>query len=378
MIDNDTTKNETFLDHFEGLEDPRSARNQLYPMPEILLTALCAAICGAEGWQDVENYGEAKLEELREYLPYANGIPSDDTFRRFFRSLNPDVFQELFRAWVRKLHALPEEKIIAIDGKSSRHSFDGTDPMLHMISAYVTEARLVLGQEKVSEKSNEITAIPRLLEWLDLKGATVTIDAMGCQFEIANQIVKKEGQYMLALKGNQGNLSEDVRSYFDDKILRQSLHSFEDVDKGHGRFETRKCWISSEVAWLQDRHPQWRSINSIVCIESTREIKGKTTTETRCYIGSDRVSPEKALSIIRSHWAIENSLHWVLDMSFGDDQSRIRKENAPQNMAIVRHMALNLLQLTKAQMKRRSIKQLRKIAGWDHPMLKLILSQKFS
>lgn len=369
-----------FLDYFNGLEDPRSQRNRLYTLSEILLVTLCAAICGADGWQDVEDYGKLKIDYLREYLPYKNGIPSDDTFRRFFRGINPESFQELFRGWVKSLKLSLEQKVIAIDGKSSRHSFDGHGNMLHMISAYATEACLVLAQEKVSEKSNEITAIPKLLEWLDIRGSIVTIDAMGCQYKIADEILKKEGQYIFSLKGNQGELYEDVKIYFGNEELKliPNLDFYEDNDKGHGRIESRKCWVSNEVSWLRERHPQWKSIHNIVRIDSTREIKGKISIETRYYISSLNEKAQKVLNSIRSHWSIENSLHWVLDMSFGEDQSRIRKNNAPQAMAIIRHIALNLLQLTKAQMKRQSVKRLRKMAGWDNKTLTSILNQNIS
>ena len=370
----------SFLDHFKGLEDPRSERNRDYTMSEILLVTLCAAICGAEGWQDVEDFGKAKLDYLRQLLPYKNGIPSDDTYRRFFRAIDPEKFQELFRNWVQSLQAQVEKKLIAIDGKSSRHSFDEDTDMLHMVSAYATEARLVLAQEKVSEKSNEITAIPKLLEWLDLRGATVTIDAMGCQYAIADQIISKKGNYIFSLKGNQGNLCEDVTTYLSDKELKahNPIVSFKDYDKGHGRLETRQCWVTHDVEWLRERHPHWNSINSLIRIDSIRETKDKTTSETRYYISSLRETPQKILWDIRGHWAIENSLHWVLDMSFGEDQSRIRKKNAPQAMAIIRHIALNLLQMTKDKMKRQSIKRLRKMAGWDDNTLSQILNQKFS
>jgi predicted transposase YbfD/YdcC len=369
----------SFLDIFQGLDDPRSTRNRLYTMSEILLTTLSASICGAEGWQDVEDFGKSKLEYLQKFLLYKNGIPSDDTFRRFFRSLDPEKFQELFRIWVQSISVGDVEgSVIAIDGKSSRHSFDDDKQMLHMISAYATEARIVLAQEKVCEKSNEITAIPKLLEWLDVKGNTVTIDAMGCQFSIANQIIQKEGQYILALKGNQGALHNDIRTYLEDKDVLKNLKAHIDYDKGHGRIETRKCFVSNDVNWLLERHPNWNSIKSIIRVDSIREEKDRTTTETRYYISSEIKPAEKMLAGIRSHWSIENNLHWVLDMSFGEDYSRIRKENAPQIMAIIRHIALNLLQITKNQMKRRSIKRLRKVAGWDDTVLSTILLQKFS
>ena len=369
---------EGFLDYFSGLEDPRSERNRLYTMAEILLTTLAAAVCGAEGWQDVEDFGRIKIAYLRQFLPFKNGIPSDDTFRRFFRALNPEVFQGLFRCWVQSFQPDLQAGVIAIDGKSSRGSFDGDERMLHMVSAYATEARLVLGQEKVSEKSNEITAIPELLKCLDLKGSTVTIDAMGCQHKIADQIVHQDGDYIFALKGNQGTLNDDVRLYLRDVKNEAAFNYEEAYDKGHGRIERRECWVFYDVGWLKEQHPHWSTIQSLIRIRSTREIKGKSSSEVRFYISSLKKSAADILPRVRSHWAIENNLHWVLDMSFGEDQSRIRKHNAPQNMAIVRHMALNLLQLTKETMKRMSIKRLRKIAGWDDMTLSLILGRRFS
>lgn len=370
---------EGFLDFFSSLEDPRSKRNRLYTMSEILLCTLSSAICGAEGWQDVEDFGKAKTDYLRQFLPYKNGIPSDDTFRRFYRALDPEHFQELFRAWIKSLHVKNiDGNVIAIDGKASRHSFDGDAKMLHMVSAYATEARLVLAQEKVSEKSNEITAIPKLIEWLDIKGNIITIDAMGCQFEIAEQILKKEGEYIFSLKGNQGGLFDDIQVFLNDPNQIVRLEKYEDYDKGHGRIETRTCWVCTDIAWLKKLYPRWKSIQSIIRIDSVRNIKGKIATETRFYIASMVERPQKFLSAIRSHWAIENNLHWVLDMSFNEDQSRIRKQNAPQVMAVIRHIALNLLQLTKNQMKRQSIKRLRKNAGWDDTVLTAILSQNFS
>lgn len=364
-----------FLDIFSALDDPRSQRNRLYTMAEILLGALCATICGAEGWQDVEDFCKAKLEYLRQILPYKNGSPSDDTFRRFFRALDPHKFQELFRHWVSRLQPVLEGCVIAIDGKASRHSFDEGQDMLHTVSAFLTEERLVLAQEKVADKSNEIKAVPQLLEWLDLKGSTVTIDAMGCQHAIANKILSKEGNYILALKGNQGNLNDDVRDYFDDESLLSSLKVHEDYDKGHGRIELRQCWVEHDIDWLRRSHPAWHSIKSIVRIDATRKTKKAITRETRYYVSSTTDNSEKMLRKIRSHWAIENNLHWVLDMSFGDDQSRIRRNNAPQVMTIIRHVALNLLQLQKRLMNRQSIKRLRKMAGWDHDLLSSILVQ---
>ena len=259
--------------------------------------------------------------------------------------MNPEQFQSLFRDWVKAIQGDMEPEVIAIDGKSSRHSFDNDKNMLHMISAYATDARLVLAQAKVTEKSNEITAIPKLLDWLDLEGRIVTIDAMGCQHEIADKILNQQGNYIFSLKGNQGNLNEDVRTYMTDASFISALKSEVQNDKGHGRLETRTCWVSTDISWLHDRHDQWKSIKSIIRIDSIREAKGKATAETRYYISSCQLTPQKTLAAIRSHWAIENNLHWVLDMSFGEDRSRMRKNNAPQIMAVIRQWRLTFCRL---------------------------------
>ena len=364
-----------FVDEFAQLSDPRSERNKLYSIEEILLLSLCACLCGAEGWQDVEDFGKLKISYLRQYLDYENGIPSDDTFRRFYRNIDPDEFEKLFRKWVDGIARKADVKVIAIDGKCSRRSFDEDTKMLHVISAFATEARIVLGQEKVSKKSNEITAIPEMLKWLDVKGHIITIDAMGCQFKIANQIIQKGGDYIFSLKGNQSKLSEDVTAYFETKGDANTIANHVDHDKGHGREETRECWVVDDVEWLRKKHPKWPSIRSIIKIHSIRKSK-KTTSETRFYISSLADTPKQMLKSMRSHWAIENSLHWVLDMSFNEDYSRIRKGNAPYAMAIIRHVALNLLQLAKTE--KQSIKRLRKMCGWDVNTLDLVLSKDSS
>ena len=366
-----------FLDQFETIEDPRLERNCLYTISEILLVTFLAVICGAEGWQDVENYGKAKIDYLRQYLHYQNGIPSDDTIRRFFRAINPDHFKQIFCQWVNSIANVVDAKVIAIDGKSSRRSYDGDEKMLHMVSAFATAARVVLGQEKVSDKSNEITAIPKLLELLDVKEHIVTIDAMGCQYAIADKIIAKEGDYIFSLKGNQGNLSEDVDFYFNSKIPAKSLSSCIEYDKGHGRLETRECFVCDDVQWLRDRHPHWKTIHCIIKINATREFRDskKTTQEARYYISSlKKPAPNAVLQAVRQHWGVENTLHWILDMSFNEDYSRIRKENAPHVMAIIRHIALNLLQSGKP--KRQSIKGFRKICSWDNSALTALISPK--
>jgi predicted transposase YbfD/YdcC len=372
-------KTEGFLDHFGQIDDPRSEKNQLYTVAEILFVTFAAMICGANGWQDIEDYGKGRLSYLREYLDYNNGAPSDDTIRRFFRNIDPEQFEELFKKWVETIAKKSDVKVIAIDGKTSRHSFDDMGRPLHMLSAFATECRIVLGQEKVFDKTNEIVAIPEMLQWLDVAGHIVTIDAMGCQFAIADTIVQKGGNYIFALKGNQGSLAEDVRLYFEDKNNpdKYSLHT--DYDKAHGRIETRECTVSDNISWLTNLHPRWQSIKSIIMIKSTRDMGKNINTETRYYISSLEEKADKMVHNIRSHWAIENSLHWVLDMSFGDDASRIRKGNAPHTMAIVRHVAANSLQLTKALMpkpERESIVRLRKKCNWDQTILDLALSRK--
>lgn len=372
-----------FLDHFAEIEDPRLQRNQLYTVAEILLVTLLAVICGAEGWQDVENYGRSKIGYLRCYLPYVNGIPSDDTVRRFFRGLNPDYFKEIFSQWVQHIAHVANAKVIAIDGKSNRRTFDKDGDVLHMVSAFASEARVVLAQEKVSDKSNEITAIPLLLDILDVKGHIVTIDAMGCQYAIANKIVDKGGDYIFSLKGNQGSLSEDVELFFKTDHTQNTCLTATDYDKGHGRLETRVGWVCHNVEWLRKTHENWKTIQSIIRVDSTREVTEKATKkitqETRYYISSLKdPTPQVALRAIRDHWGVENSLHWILDMSFNEDYSRIRKENAPHVMAILRHIALNILQqgkLKQKKHKRQSIKGLKKMCSWNNDTLTEFVSK---
>ena len=367
-----------FLDVFGQLDDPRIDRKKLHPMPEILLLTLCAIICGAESWDDIETFGQAKVEFLRRYLPYTHGIPSDDTLRRFFRAIDPDQFQRLFIEWIRTwLNPEVADKVVAIDGKTLRGSRNGEQMPIHLVSAFASEAGIVLGQVKTHEKSNEITAIPELLEWLDVRGAIVTIDAMGCQKAIAEKIVDKGGDYLLALKGNQSRLHDDVRLHFEEPGPQASIQmeQAETLDKGHGRIEVRHCHVSTDIDWLKERHPEWKNLNSIVAITSERHIGETATQETRYFISSSLIPAERMLAAVRLHWGIENQLHWVLDMSFGEDQSRIRKGNAPNNVAIIRHAALNMIRGAKT--KRMSIKRMRKAAGWDDALLNDVLAQVF-
>nr|VFJ53264.1 MAG: Predicted transposase YbfD/YdcC associated with H repeats [Candidatus Kentron sp. FW] len=364
---------ETFLDTFGQLEDPRVERSKLYPMNEVLLVSVCGIAAGCDGWNDIELFGKQRLDFLRQYLPFEHGIPSDDTLRRFFRAVDLQRFEQLFMQWIGQWHTFSTGATphIAIDGKTLRDSVDGAHKALHLVSAYASETRLVLGQLKVNDKSNEITAIPMLLNALDLRGATLTLDAMGCQYKIADQIIASGGDYIFGLKGNQGTLHDDVMTWFQEPPKHANLEILEHCDKGHGRLEMRKIIVTGDVDWLHQRHPQWKSIRCIICVEATRQVGQKISTERRYYISSNGNAAEKLLLMIRAHWGIENSLHWVLDMSFGEDQSRIRKGNAPGNIAVIRHAVLNAIRLTKP--KHLSIKQMRKLAGWDNCTMAKIL-----
>jgi len=363
---------ESFEDFIDGIDDYRIDRNKLHSIEEILFLTLSAIICGAEGWRDIERFGKLKLEFLRTVFPYAHGVPSDDTLRRFFRSLDPEKFSACFASWASSLK-LPDNDHVSIDGKVSRHTYDGANNPLHMVTAFASNCRMVLAQEKVADKSNEITAIPKLLGLIELKGSIVTIDAMGCQREIAQAICDRGADYVLSLKGNQGNLHQDVELVFTDKdLLKELMVDVAQTTDGseHGRIEERIYRTVSIPEELKKQH-NWPHLKTIVEVISKREIKGVISEETRYYITSLENDAAKIGKAIRSHWAIENSLHWILDISFRDDDSRIRKGNAPQNIVIVKHIALNILQ--KAKEKRDSIKQLRKAAGWDNNQLLKIL-----
>jgi predicted transposase YbfD/YdcC len=367
---------ESFLDTFEQLDDPRIDRRKLHPLLEILLLTACGVAAGCDGWSDIELFGKQRLELLRTFRPFENGVPSDDTLRRFFQSVNPEQFQRLFTQWMQQSLESEEEgsRTIAIDGKCLRGSHDGAQRALHMVSAFASGARLVLGQCKVSDKSNEITAIPQLLQALDLRGSTITIDAMGCQTAIAEQILQGGGQFVLGLKGNQGTLHDDVRTWFESPPHGSQCEIVEQADKGHGRVEHRRVSLSSDIQWLRDRHPKWSGIQGIIQIQSTRIVDGEESKEARYYLSS-LTHADAAAKAIREHWGIENQLHWVLDMSFGEDQSRIRKGNAPHNIAIIRHTVLNVINTIKQP--RQSVKQYRKLIGWSDEVLREFLKVLF-
>lgn len=366
-----------FIDFFKTVPDHRLDRRKIHKVEEILLVTFCGTIAGCDGWEDLELFGQTKLEYLRGYLEFEHGPPSDDTLRRFFRILDPEKFEECFTKWVKSFQLNLESKVVAIDGKTSRRSFDNATQAMHMVSAFASESGITLGQVKTQDKSNEITAIPELLEVLDIAGSIVTIDAMGCQTKIVDKILSKEADFLISLKGNQGNLNEDVRVAFEKRIRDIDYQQYKDLDKGHGRIEERVCTVLEDLDWLKERHPNWSQIKTIAEIRSTRIIKDKQTEEKRYYISSLTANPEKILNATREHWAIENKLHWVLDVCFGDDHSRIRKGNAPRNIAIVKKTALNLLQIVKKTKSRISLRRMRKLAGWETGFMHEILTAKF-
>ena len=372
---------ERFQEHFGKMTDPRVERTKLYPLEEILFVLLCGSICGAESWRDFVMFGQEKLDFLREYFPFSAGIPCKNTFARVCAALEPEQFRACFLAWAASLKRVPGE-VIAIDGKTLCNSADagaGT-AAIHMLSAFATDSRLVLAQQKVVEKSNEITAIPAVLDLLDVTGHTVTIDAMGCQRSIAKKIRDKGAHYVLALKGNQGTLNDDVRLFLQTEAAKPVSLAISDTwsesDAGHGRVESRRCIVSDHLDWLAQR-PEWSGLRSIAMLEETRDINGKVSCERRFFISSLPANAQQIAQAVRAHWGIENVLHWTLDVVFNEDQSTVRKDHAPQNMAIVRHVVLNMLNTAKKQFKGIGVKALRKKAGWGNDNLRLILKNSF-
>lgn len=366
----------SLLRHFEALEDPRTAYLVEHPLLDIVALTICAVICGADTWEDIEVYGYSKQDWLKTFLPLPNGIPSHDTIARVFSLLEPTQLQECFVSWVRSIAKLSLGEVVSLDGKSARHSYDkgAGKGAIHMVSAWANENQLVLGQVKVADKSNEITAIPKLLNILDIQGCIVTIDAMGAQTEIAEQIIDQDADYVLSLKGNQGNLHEDVEQLFNwahKTDFKEIEHeAYQTVDKGHGRLEIRRYWLLTNVDHLEGSQ-RWKGLKRVGMIESERRIKGKTTTlERRYYLTSLDGGIERFAYAARGHWGIENKLHWSLDVVFCEDDSRIRKGHAPENMTVMRKIALNLLakESSKGSKKNKRLK-----AGWDNDFLVQVL-----
>lgn len=343
----------SFLTHMRVVPDHRVVGMVTYPLDEILLATLTGVLCGADDWEGIETVGLGLMEWLRQFLPFRRGVPTAQTFRKVFRLLPPDALERGFISWVASLQEAVRG-VVAVDGKTLRGSKRAADGAgaLHLLSAYACEAGLVIGQRAVDGKSNEITAIPELLDRLALKGAIVSIDAMGAQTAIAAKIAGKKADYILALKGNQGTLHQDVREFFADAAMVKDCANHAQTDAGHGRIEERLCQASGDIGWLKERHPGWTALTSIAAVTSKRINKktGETSVETRFYITSLPPDPAAILAATRAHWGIENNLHWQLDVSFNEDRCRTRKDLSPLNFAIIRHAALNILKQNPAKL----------------------------
>ena len=364
-----------FLDHFQGMPDHRQAGKVQYPLQEVLLLMLMAVLAGAVAFTEIARFGERKIELLRRFLPFANGTPAHDHLGDIFATLDPQAFRACFVAWVAAWTGAPPDAL-AIDGKTLRRSGSrGSKEAIHVVSAFAARQRLVLGQVKVNEKSNEIVAIPALLDLLSIEGATVSIDAMGCQRAIARKILDKKADYILALKGNQGTLCEDVDLFVKEQQGRgfadTTISTDQTVDGEHGRIETRKATVIHDVDWLQERHG-WPGLQGIIVVEAVREIGKKTERETRYYLTSSSKPALQLAAYVRGHWNIENALHWVMDMNFDDDRCRVRTGNAAENFVTVKHMAANLARRAPGK---DSIRLRLKTASWDDNYLISLIRQ---
>ena len=373
----------TLIEQFGDLPDPRVDRTKKHKLIDIIFVAICGAICGTEGWTDVEEFGKTKQDWLRQFVELKNGIPSHDTIGRVFAALDPEAFEKRFVSWVQTLSGLKTGDHIAIDGKTLRHSYDRyhEKSALHLVSAWAKESRLVLGQTAVDSKSNEITAIPQLLDMLALAGCLISLDAMGCQTEIAQQIIDQEADYLLAVKDNQKYLAQDLREIFALEFSQPAPfadieHDFaQTIEKSHGRIETRQCWTISEPDFIQyiRNYQAWPALQTIVLVRAKRQTQDTQSVEDRFYISSLPVTAKPILAATRSHWGIENSLHWVLDVVFREDDARMRQGHMAHNFALVRHIALNLLRQENSA--KESIRAKRLKAAWnDHYLLKVLSS----
>jgi predicted transposase YbfD/YdcC len=365
-----------FGKHFSELKDPRKEDQVRHKLMDIFVIAICGIICGADGWKAIEAYGKAKMPWLRTFLELPHGIPSHDTFGRVFSLISPVQLEKCFLSWVQDIVKISNNQVIPIDGKTLRrsHHKSAGKKAIHMVSAWAAANHVVLGQLKTEEKSNEITAIPELLKLLDIKGAIITIDAMGCQKKIAGQVVKQGGDYVLAVKGNQPDLHDGIMEHFakaDAESLASPAYDYHATeDHKHGRLEIRRCWVTNTFN-NQDVAKEWPGLATIGVVESERHVDNKVTTECRYYISSlPEVNAERFIDIVRQHWGIENQLHWVLDLAFREDESRVRIGHAAENLAVLRHIALNLLQSKKGDAGTK-IKRLQ--AGWDDSYLANIL-----
>jgi predicted transposase YbfD/YdcC len=349
--------------------DPRVDRRKLHRLSDVLAIAICALLCGADSFEDMEVFGEAKSDWFATFLELPHGIPSHDTFNRVFAAIDPEKFLECFMRWTQGLRSAIAEEIVALDGKALRRAINAGDCPKVVVGAWAADNGLALGQLKTDDKSNEITAVPTLLRALELSGCIVTLDAMGCQKEIAKEIKEADADYVLALKGNQGRTHEEIKSYLDEAIRRKAkeLAYVEIPDKGHGRLEIRRYWQSGQLEWFEDR-AAWEGLQSVGVVEAVRERNGQTSVERRYFLSSLSVDVQRFARAVRSHWSIENQLHWVMDVNFNEDQSRARSGYASENLATLRRWALNLIKADD-QKKKRSLKGRMKAAGWDNRYL---------
>lgn len=358
----------------EEVPDPRVTATVDHDLPDILIIALCTILCGGESFYDMEEFGEVRLDWLKTFLRLRNGAPTHDTYNRVFQALDPESFGECLARWTQSVRTVLGGEVVALDGKTLRRALkQGEDPRV-IVSAWATESGLLLGQRKVKNKSNEITAVPELLRALQLAGCIVTADALHCQKNIAKEIKEADAEYVLALKGNQGTTFAEVKSFLDDAIQRRQSHllTLETVDKGHGRLEVRRYWQTEQLEWFADRK-EWEGLKSVGVVEARRMVGGKQSVERRYYLSSLQNGVEQFAKAVRGHWGVENSLHWVLDVVFGEDESRARSGFAAENLAATRRLAVNLLRRDKTC--KRSIKGKLMRAAIDPDYLKLILKK---
>lgn len=367
-------KKTSLVTFFLGVEDPRLQRGRRHLLLDIMVIAVCAVVCGSRGWSEIEEWAEGNEPWLRTFLKLPHGIPSADTFARVFSIMDAKRFEQCFSDWAQAVNRFCGGKLIAIDGKTLRRSFNtaAKKSAIHLVSAWSVENQVVLAQVKVDNKSNEITAIPKLLDMLSLKGTTVTFDAMGAQTDIALKIADKGGDYVFSLKGNQGTIHRDVRDFFETARHNQfqdlNHDKWEITEKGHGRIEERFYLHSNEVNWIDDKG-KWKNLKSIGLVDAKRTIAEKTSEETRYFLSSLPQDAEKFAHAVRGHWGIENGLHWCLDVVMQEDQSRIRIKNAAENFAVLRRIAINLLKKMSHRKKRASMASKARLCNWDHDYL---------
>jgi len=364
---------------FGALDDPRRDHTKRHELIDILLVGVCCLLCGGRSFVDMEDFGQSKFDWLHTFLALPNGIPSHDTFRRVFGLIDPQEFADCFGRWTQSLRQAVGAEVVALDGKTVRRSFDrakGRGP-IHLISAWAATNRLVLGQLKTDDKSNEITALPELLRTLELAGCIVTVDALNCQKDIAKEISEADADYVMTLKANHGTAYDEVKTFLQDALQRDFAgvtHDFvETLDKDHGRLERRRYWITEQIDWFADR-PQWEKLRTVALVQAEREIGAQRSVERRVFLCS--LPPDARLleRAVRGHWGIENQLHWVLDVQFDEDQCRVRVGHAAENLALLRRIALNLLRQEKSS--KRGIKGRQLKASWDHAYLQSLLNPK--